>query len=112
MKRVSILFICLWVARFTFGQTVVIVDGLQYSLSGIYASFSGVTAENTSKSITIPSTISYQGLEYEVTSIRSSAFFGNKTVERIVVPNSIISIGEYNQEIKGKTNVEIIPVSA
>lgn len=24
----------------------------------------------------------------------------------------VISIGEYNQEIKGKTNVEIIPVSA
>lgn len=29
-----------------------------------------------------------------------------------IIPNSVTSIGEYNQEIKGKTNVEIIPVSA
>ena len=30
----------------------------------------------------------------------------------VTIPNSVTSIGEYNQEIKGKTNVEIIPVSA
>lgn len=30
----------------------------------------------------------------------------------ITIPNSVTTIGEYNQEIKGKTNVEIIPVSA
>ena len=29
-----------------------------------------------------------------------------------IIPSSVTSIGEYNQEIKGKTNVEIIPVSA
>ena len=29
-----------------------------------------------------------------------------------VIPNNVTTIGEYNQEIKGKTNVEIIPVSA
>ena len=29
-----------------------------------------------------------------------------------VIPNSVTSIGEYNQEIEGETNVEIIPVSA
>lgn len=28
------------------------------------------------------------------------------------IPNSVTSIGEYNQEIKGETNVEIIPVIA
>ncbi|MBP3786260.1 MAG: leucine-rich repeat domain-containing protein [Bacteroidaceae bacterium] len=28
------------------------------------------------------------------------------------IPNSVTTIGEYNQEIKGETNVEIIPVSA
>ena len=30
----------------------------------------------------------------------------------ITIPNSVTTIGEYNQEIKGETNVEIIPVSA
>ena len=30
----------------------------------------------------------------------------------VTIGNSVTSIGEYNQEIKGVTNVEIIPVSA
>lgn len=30
----------------------------------------------------------------------------------IIIPETVTRIGEYNQEIKGKTNVEIIPVSA
>ena len=30
----------------------------------------------------------------------------------VSIPNSVTRIGEYNQEIKGVTNVEIIPVSA
>jgi len=29
-----------------------------------------------------------------------------------IIPNSVTNIGEYNQEIKGVTNVEIVPVSA
>ena len=33
-------------------------------------------------------------------------------VTSVTIPNSVTSIGEYNQEIMGKTNVEIIPVSA
>ena len=39
-------------------------------------------------------------------------FDGCKKLETITLPNSITTIGEYNQEIKGETNVEIIPVSA
>ena len=33
-------------------------------------------------------------------------------VTELVIPNSVTSIGEYNQEIKGETNVEITPVIA
>ena len=36
----------------------------------------------------------------------------NAEITNLVIPNSVTSIGEYNQEIKGETNVEIIPVSA
>jgi len=54
-------------------------------------------------SVTIPNS---------VTSIWSEAFYGCSGLTSITIPNSVTSIGEYNQEIKGKTNVEIIPVSA
>ena len=77
-------------------------------------------------SVTIPNS---------VTSIGGSAFYGCISLTSIMIPNSVTkigyyafqncsgltsvtisnsvtSIGEYNQEIKGMTNVEIIPVSA
>lgn len=51
-------------------------------------------------------------IENGVTNIGTVAFFRCSNCTSIIIPNSVTSIGEYNQEIKGKTNVEIIPVSA
>ena len=48
----------------------------------------------------------------EVTEIGRYAFSGCSGLSNINLPNSIVTIGEYNQEIKGETNVEIIPVIA
>ena len=39
-------------------------------------------------------------------------YLNGDEVRNLVIPNSVTRIGEYNQEIKGETNVEIIPVSA
>ena len=36
----------------------------------------------------------------------------NTEITNLDIPDGVTSIGEYNQEIKGKMNVEIIPVSA
>ena len=38
--------------------------------------------------------------------------YNGERLVAIKIPDSVKTIGEYNQEIKGKTNVEIIPVSA
>ena len=54
-------------------------------------------------SVTIPNS---------VTSIGAFAFDCCRSLTSVTIPNSVTSIGEYNQEIKGETNVEIIPVIA
>jgi len=48
----------------------------------------------------------------DISSIGGYAFYGCTGLASITIPSSVTTIGEYNQEIKGKTNVEIIPVSA
>lgn len=55
------------------------------------------------KTITIPGSIK---------TIGANAFQNCNGLTSINIPNGVTSIGEYNQEIKGETNVEIIPVSA
>ena len=47
-----------------------------------------------------------------ITSIGSYTFDWFNQMTSVTIPNTVTCIGEYNQEIKGKTNVEIIPVIA
>jgi len=47
-----------------------------------------------------------------VTSIGASAFYGCSGLISVNIPDGVTSIGEYNQEIKGETNVEIVSVIA
>ena len=47
-----------------------------------------------------------------VTRIANYAFDDCDQLIHVTIPESVKTLGEYNQEIKGVTNVEVIPVSA
>ena len=65
------------------------------------------------ENIVITSEIPHKGEIFKVTEIGDQTFYGYKTsIKTVTIPNTVTYIGEYNQEIKGKMNVEIIPVSA
>ena len=72
------------------------VDGIYYNLVS-----EGNVAEVTegykkySGSITIPSSINVNEVEYSVTSIGRSAFSSCSRLTSITIPNSVTSIGDY-----------------
>lgn len=69
----------------------VIVDSLNYSLSGTYATVS-IASGNTSSIITVPPTIKYEGLVYTVKWVGK---FAAGSLRELVLPNTIEEIGNY-----------------
>lgn len=61
---------------------IVAVNGIRYSLSGANAIVSGVEKDNTNTTIIIPSSIMYDGLEYEINEIGPYAFLSD---DRLIV---------------------------
>ena len=101
MKRALWMLVCLMAIASVNAETNVTIDGLRYSLSGAYASVREVAGGNTSEKIVVPATIMYEGLTYTVNEVGNNAFryskayiTNNKYVTEIVLPNTIIRIGE------------------
>ena len=67
-------------------------DGIRYALKDGNATVVIQTA-NLSGDILIPSSVSYKGINYTVTSIGSSAFYNCSSLTSITIPDSITSIG-------------------
>lgn len=93
-RRLVIALICTITMFVANAQTIVTVDGLQYSLSGAYASVYGVDSGNTNETIEVPASIIYEGLKYEINSVGGQAFFRTsaKYVKRVILPNTIKTI--------------------
>ena len=76
------------------------VDGIYYNLSGTDATvtyYSSISSSNKTAyrgSITIPSTITYSGKTYSVTSIGKKAFERCSFLTSVNIPNGVTSIGE------------------
>ena len=76
------------------------IDGMYYNIKGdeatvtyrgnYYGSYSDYYG-----SVVIPSSVTYQGKTYTVTSIGGNAFSGSTHLTSITIPNSVTSIGSY-----------------
>jgi hypothetical protein len=65
------------------------------------------------KKIVIPSSVTYNGKTYSVTSINNYAFYGCSFLTSIEIPNSVKSIGDYAfEECTGLTSIEMNSVTS
>ena len=110
MKRIFsiILFICIALFANAF-----IVDGLCYNINGTsvyvtYQSSESPNYPNLSGDIIIPSTVTYNGTTYSVTSIGSNAFLGCSNLTSVTIGDSVRAVGSYAfKDCVGLTSVII-----
>ena len=83
----------------TFAETK--INGVYYNLDGnkrqaqvTYNESAPSASYSYSGAVTIPQVVTYEGKEYAVTSIGEEAFFENRGLTSITIPNSIKSIGD------------------
>ena len=65
-------------------------------------------ANKKAKKVTVPSTITVNGVKYQVTSIAAKAFANNKKLTKVVIPASVRSIGK--QAFSGCKNLKSITI--
>ncbi len=90
------------------------IDGIYYNLIS-KAKLAEVTSspKEYSGSIVIPSTVTYEGVEYSVSSIGEYAFAFGSNLTSVTIPNSVTSIGKYAFErCSGLTSVNISDIVA
>ena len=94
-KKIFSLFLLLTLPFIASGQ--VKIGELWYVLSGTEAevTFARDTYKYKYTDIIIPTSVTYDEVEYSVTSITEVAFYDCDSLKNIVIPNSVTNIGDY-----------------
>ena len=86
----------------------VIIDGIGYNLTAETKQAEVLGVIEYSSSVVIPEKVTYESVEYSVTSIGDYAFQMNSALTSITIPNSVTSIGKQAFYLcKGLTSVSI-----
>lgn len=95
MKKIYFISVlCLIVSLQAWGQKVT-VNGIEYELAGEIATVSYTTIGQYSGDIIIPQTIEYESKTYTVTSVKANTFGWSPTVTSVLLPNTIVTIGNH-----------------
>ena len=94
MKK-NLLFLLLAILPMVASADPVEIDGIYYNLipKGKAAEVAGIPNDYSGEFV-IPSSVTYNDVEYGVTSIGEHAFSGCSGLTSITIPNSVTSIGE------------------
>ena len=101
MKKLILLLFTVLLPLLASAQTKVEIDGIWYNLVSkvrqAEVTFKGCDYseyyEEYSDSITIPTTVTYEGVDYSVTSIGDYAFYNNNSLTIVTIPKGVTSIG-------------------